>query len=240
VRKFSQKGFTAVEGLLIFIGVGIIGGTGYYVWHSNQVANKNLNLAANEKIASPAKIVNFYDCEKSPGSNMLQTYPRVCVGKNGTHYTEPTVSGQPVQPSASNPNTADPYASIPKECPSQSGSMPIKEWGVKVKFGSADSSIVCYQLYGGGSSPFGNTVGGAVLSLKDSAISNADCRGLGISIGKQQLSEENGQDSNFAKRLGQYRYFVWGSPQFCGDSSTDAVRAHYLGDNPASWQYSYL
>lgn len=34
--KLNQKGFGVVEGLLIFVIVGIVGGTGYYVYKNNQ------------------------------------------------------------------------------------------------------------------------------------------------------------------------------------------------------------
>jgi predicted negative regulator of RcsB-dependent stress response len=41
----NQKGFSAIEGLLIFIIVGIIAGVGWYVWDSNKKTNDILNSA---------------------------------------------------------------------------------------------------------------------------------------------------------------------------------------------------
>lgn len=57
----NQTGFTLVEGLLIFIIAAIIGGTGYYVYHSNhqvskdlQSANTDAKFAQSKKEAKPA------------------------------------------------------------------------------------------------------------------------------------------------------------------------------------------
>ncbi|MFO0781692.1 MAG: prepilin-type N-terminal cleavage/methylation domain-containing protein [Candidatus Saccharimonadales bacterium] len=44
----NQRGFTLVEGLLIFIIVAIIGGTAYYVYHTSQQTDKNLKNASND------------------------------------------------------------------------------------------------------------------------------------------------------------------------------------------------
>lgn len=42
----NQKGFSIVEGLLILIIIGLIGGTGWYVWHSKQTADKTYSTVA--------------------------------------------------------------------------------------------------------------------------------------------------------------------------------------------------
>ncbi len=41
----DSRGFAAIEGLLILILVGIIGGTGWYVWKAHDKANKSLDNA---------------------------------------------------------------------------------------------------------------------------------------------------------------------------------------------------
>lgn len=43
----NQKGFSAVEALLILVIAGIIGGVGWYVWNANQQTNKTLDTAVN-------------------------------------------------------------------------------------------------------------------------------------------------------------------------------------------------
>jgi hypothetical protein len=53
--KNNQKGFSAIEILLIVGIVGIIGGIGWYVVRSNKEIDKNLNAAGNTSIASPSK-----------------------------------------------------------------------------------------------------------------------------------------------------------------------------------------
>lgn len=51
--KKLQSGFTVVEGLLILVIVGLLGGTGWYVWSSNKQVNKNLDSATNTSQSSP-------------------------------------------------------------------------------------------------------------------------------------------------------------------------------------------
>jgi type II secretory pathway pseudopilin PulG len=43
--KKNQSGFSVVEGLLILVIVGILCGTGWYVWNSNKKTNDILNSA---------------------------------------------------------------------------------------------------------------------------------------------------------------------------------------------------
>ena len=45
--KINQKGFSAVEGLLVIIIVLLIGFIGYYVWHTQKQTNKTYNSSAN-------------------------------------------------------------------------------------------------------------------------------------------------------------------------------------------------
>ena len=54
MRK-NQKGFHALEALLILVLVGIIAGTGWYVWQSNKKTNKTLSEASSVKYSQPTK-----------------------------------------------------------------------------------------------------------------------------------------------------------------------------------------
>jgi hypothetical protein len=47
VKHKNQTGFVPLEGLLILMIVGLISGTGWYVWHSKNLTDKNLNNANN-------------------------------------------------------------------------------------------------------------------------------------------------------------------------------------------------
>jgi hypothetical protein len=52
----KQKGFSLVEGLLIFVIVGILASTCWYVWSSNKKTNDLLNKAENTKLSNPKKV----------------------------------------------------------------------------------------------------------------------------------------------------------------------------------------
>jgi hypothetical protein len=115
----NQKGFSVIEGLLLAIIVCLIGGTLWYVWHSKSQANKSLSSASETSLANPSKSVKSYaDCLKAPGSKILQTYPQVCVTKDGKSFTNPTQKlSSPVAPVATAVATPDNSAqvSLPQE-----------------------------------------------------------------------------------------------------------------------------
>jgi hypothetical protein len=49
--KKPQEGFSAVEALLIVIIVGMLGGVGWYVWHSQNQVDKTYSQTANSSVA---------------------------------------------------------------------------------------------------------------------------------------------------------------------------------------------
>lgn len=51
----NQKGFTVVEGLLILVIVGLIGGVGWYVWDAKKESDKSLNQASSTDISGTTK-----------------------------------------------------------------------------------------------------------------------------------------------------------------------------------------
>lgn len=53
----NQKGFTAIEGLLILIIVGMVGITGGYVWHSKKAADNIYNRTSTQKSPGINKVV---------------------------------------------------------------------------------------------------------------------------------------------------------------------------------------
>jgi Tfp pilus assembly protein PilV len=55
MKKNSQKGFTVVEAMLIVIIVGMLGGVGYYVWHSQQQVDKTYSQTANSSVEPKLK-----------------------------------------------------------------------------------------------------------------------------------------------------------------------------------------
>lgn len=68
----SQKGSSVVYALLLLVIVGIIGGTGWYVWNSNKNTNNSLNKASQATSAKPsakkntetAEQVKYYDIKE--------------------------------------------------------------------------------------------------------------------------------------------------------------------------------
>jgi hypothetical protein len=51
----QQKGFSAIEALLITLVVAIVGGTGYYVWHANHNSDNTYSSATKSATSSPEK-----------------------------------------------------------------------------------------------------------------------------------------------------------------------------------------
>lgn len=55
MKKLNSKGFSAIEGVLIVITAGIIGGVSWFVWHSkNSISNTYDNAAKNQAV-TPVK-----------------------------------------------------------------------------------------------------------------------------------------------------------------------------------------
>src|SRR5688572_16555420 len=50
MKKFNQKGFSVVEGLLIVVAIAIIGGAGFYVYNANKNTNQSLDNTGNSEI----------------------------------------------------------------------------------------------------------------------------------------------------------------------------------------------
>jgi hypothetical protein len=179
--KNNQTGFSAVEAFLILIIIAIVGGTGWYVWHAKQTADKSLSSSA---ITSPT-------------------------------FEKKTATTVPPQASSKTYLT-------------------IKEWGIKVKLGSADPSIISYTLLGPTNTEEGDKLADAAqLSLTSSVTTNTECQSLGIII---QRSSTKLSDRPNQQQVGNYWYDVGGSPSSCGDTKLDAIRTQYTA-NTTTWTY---
>ncbi|HSW79357.1 MAG TPA: hypothetical protein VLG47_01125 [Candidatus Saccharimonadales bacterium] len=73
--KNVQSGFSAVEGILILVVVGILGFTGYYVWHAKQNADKNLTTDS-----STTPTYNKKSTDSSDGSVQALPQPNLTPG----------------------------------------------------------------------------------------------------------------------------------------------------------------
>jgi type II secretory pathway pseudopilin PulG len=103
----SQKGFTVVEGLLIVILIGLIGGTGWYVWHSNNAANKSLTNANNSSSATIQSAKNDSSNVLLKNSKLSFTYdPKAWDLKKNTSTADQYCGKQDSAKLASKQNTA--------------------------------------------------------------------------------------------------------------------------------------
>jgi len=149
----SQKGFAALEGVLILVIFAIIGFTGWFVYHARNTANQNLNSAANTSVAVKNQSTVNTECayglsvspttsssqnlvltNKSQKTCTLNGYPKVTLsGTNGQAVSQPASSDTTTKPG---PVTVPPggsaHATIAPEpgsssSSSSSGSAPISK-----------------------------------------------------------------------------------------------------------------
>jgi len=113
MQTSRQSGFAALEAILILIILAVIGGAGYYVWHSRQQTDTTAQGMSIKKPAPSTSVVNgldlsskptFYDCidvygqHQSPDTNKSTDPSKynydmttsVCTW-NGQQYTLPKV-----------------------------------------------------------------------------------------------------------------------------------------------------
>jgi type II secretory pathway pseudopilin PulG len=86
----EQKGFSLVEGLLVFVIVGILVGTGWYVWNSNKKTNDLMNSAdKNSNIsAKPVKKVEAQQEVSKSSSNEIALADNSVVLKAPASWTK--------------------------------------------------------------------------------------------------------------------------------------------------------
>jgi Tfp pilus assembly protein PilE len=73
--KKLQQGFSAVEGLLIVIIIGMLGGVGYYVWHSQKQVDKTYSQTANGTAVPTTKKTSSSSATKSnPGYLVIKEW----------------------------------------------------------------------------------------------------------------------------------------------------------------------
>jgi type II secretory pathway pseudopilin PulG len=92
--KKTQSGFSIIETLLVVVILGMLGFTGWFVWHAKQNTNKTLSETNAAQTTAPkvAAITTFAECKASAGSVMQETYPETCVTKSGKSFTGPSTS----------------------------------------------------------------------------------------------------------------------------------------------------
>jgi hypothetical protein len=216
--KKLQNGFTVVEGLLIVVTVGILGGTGWYVWQAKSQADKNLSSANNvsQNVPTPTKsIKTFDDCKNAAGSKILTTYPEQCVTKDGKKFTQ----------------FSQQY-------------LTIKEWGVRGKY-SSNLTLRYMLLEDSSSSPpevvkFSSTqldasdsackgsYGGFFERYKSSEhyLEGDD----GLDSGKTAVQYASTIDKKFYAHVGNYFYFFRSPGAACNESKSSQDLQGQTGD----------
>ncbi len=77
MKKLSQKGFTVIEGLLILLIVGIIGGVGWHVHKTKDDTSNTYDNSVNTGEPSKNTIDSFEECKKA-GNPIQESYPERC------------------------------------------------------------------------------------------------------------------------------------------------------------------
>jgi hypothetical protein len=83
LKELNQKGIAFAQTLLIVIALGLVGGTGYYVYHANQTASKTLDSASQNnqpdkikhKKAASSDPTAAWTSYKSPQGQFSLKYP---------------------------------------------------------------------------------------------------------------------------------------------------------------------
>lgn len=171
IYRNDKNGFAALETLLILVIVALIGGTGWYVWHSKQQADKTLNAAQSENTSAfkSTTVKSFADCQKAAGSTVQQSYPEVCVTKSGQRFTQST-SDQSQTPYTTTYSKVPAalqkviLAEITKDVPSC-----VKDGQLLDANGQADDPRVDYAPSGAAATDIGCDGGSWGLFAKDSS-----------------------------------------------------------------------
>lgn len=183
----KQKGFTVIEGLIILLVIALLAVAGWYGWQKRQ---ENARLAA---------ISNFEQCKADKDSKVQESYPEVCVTKDGKSFTNPN---QKVEAKPQDNQVED-----------QAKYLEIKEWGVKMKLSDAtdDAYYVMQNGY-------------AYLSL--TSLKNVDsCAAEKTSLGalarenKDAINELTGKPyADQGVTIGKYTYVETQSQAGCTEN----------------------
>jgi hypothetical protein len=201
----NQRGFGTIEIILIVVGVAIIAGTGFYVWHAKQMSDKNIAIASSSAVQFKSNsVTNYAECQKATGSKILQTSPEQCVTKSGKTYTD---------------NSQPPVQQY----------LVIKEWGVRLKL-NASTQDAYYEFPGGPTYAFLSTKSLAAVA-PDCAPGKVS---LGLifrqttteyqdALADQQANGKNIDNVTGDIHIGDY-YYGYSSPQAgCTDNNAPAT-----------------
>lgn len=115
MKKTNQKGFSIAEALLILVVIGILGFTGWFVYHAKQTSDKNYSAASQtvptykkktDAISTANKYVGWKSYSSSNGLGLSFKYPaswtisendptQMCAGQVTATATPSAMIGQP-------------------------------------------------------------------------------------------------------------------------------------------------
>ena len=197
----KQGGFSVTELLLILLGVGIIAGTGWYVWHSTNSAKDLYSKTSSLALPKAGPIKSFDDCKKAAGSKIQETYPEVCVTKDGKRFV--------------NANSSTNEVGGAKNKTYINGYLHIKEWGVKIPV--TQNVHPNYRIFQVNNV---KNVGASFHSKELETLSgNPDCTSNSVNVFRglandQYIYGETGQSSGMFKEMynkwtdSGYAYFI--------------------------------
>jgi len=70
-HKINQKGFAAVEAVLIVIVIALVGGSGYFVWKAQKVVNTTYSNASKVAQSTPEKVTKKTNTSPQPQSYLV-------------------------------------------------------------------------------------------------------------------------------------------------------------------------
>lgn len=87
----KQRGFAAIQLALMLVAVLVLAGVGWYVWHARSITDKILTdttKTSPEPTKQPS-INSFDECAQA-GNPIQESFPEVCVTKDGKRFTKPS------------------------------------------------------------------------------------------------------------------------------------------------------
>lgn len=85
----NQKGFGALEIILLLVTATALAFVGWFVWKQNEV--KSTDEKTSSQVENQSE-TDFETCKKASDSRILMTYPEKCISKDGKTYTSPALT----------------------------------------------------------------------------------------------------------------------------------------------------
>jgi hypothetical protein len=121
----SQRGFAAVEALLISVVVAIIGGTSYYVWRANQKSSDTYSAANKSALSSPAKKKTVKAASSEFSIKELGVKFALPISLKGLSYDVKEISDDQGKPTKAIYLSNSSFADLGDKCENAAGDYPV-------------------------------------------------------------------------------------------------------------------